>query len=118
MNTNNISILPVHIQQHELKLKLINNSQKKYAGYSIKISNEEYEKIIEIQNKMKEMKEKKNSISEQIIATLLKLRTAEKIKKEFPEAYKNLPKDSMQEASNILALPIEKILSNIDKFPE
>lgn len=67
---------------------------------------------------MKEMKEKKNSISEQIIATLLKLRTAEKIKKEFPEAYKNLPKDSMQEASNILALPIEKILSNIDKFPE
>jgi len=63
------------------------------------------------------MKLKSNSIHDQIVANLLKLRTAEKIKKEFPEAFKNLPKDSMQIADPI-TIPIERILSDINKFPE
>ena len=98
-------------------IKLNNKCPKRIGNYSTKISDENYEKIILFQNQIKEMKLKINSIHDQIVATLLKLRTAEKIKKEFPEAFKNLPKDSMQNAC-IVTLPIEKILSNINKFPE
>ena len=98
-------------------IKLNNKCPKRIGNYSVKISDENYEKIISFQNEIKGMKLKSNSIHDQIVANLLKLRTAEKIKKEFPEAFKNLPKDSMQIA-DLIAIPVERILSDINKFPE
>ena len=86
-------------------------------SYSINISKEKFEEIKSISASIDEMKEKGEQIKNQIVATLLKLRTPDKIKKEFPEAYQNLPKDVMQ-LSTVAALPITDILQNISKFPD
>lgn len=84
---------------------------------SIKIDKEVFEKVQSMKEGIKSMKDKENQIREQIIATLLRLRTSDRVKKEFPEAFKNLPKES-QTSSNIVALPIDKILTSINEFPD
>jgi hypothetical protein len=89
---------------------------KKQFNSTINLSGKDFELIQSLKAEIIAMKDKEKQISEQIVATLLKLRTAERIKKEFPDAYKNLPKDSMDE-STVLALPINKILESIEKFP-
>jgi regulator of sigma D len=89
----------------------------RYDSYSINVSNEDFEKIKSFEQDIKNMENKRRQLREQIIESLLKLRTAKRIEKEFPEAYKCLPKDVMQ-IHDIVALPFKKILTGINDFPE
>lgn len=77
---------------------------------------EEWEKLIAFENEIKQMKDKKKALEQQIISTLLRLRTYERIQKDFPEAFACLPKD-MLATKNEISLPIENILADISKFP-
>jgi hypothetical protein len=90
----------------------------KIGGTRIEISNLEMYKLMKIQDEIFLMNEKKDKIKEQIIATLLKLRTFEKIKKDFAEAFKYIPKDVVSNSNAVISLPIEKILTSINDFPE
>lgn len=86
-----------------------------HISYTIDIPRKEYDKLDSMKTEIKEMQTKLESIKSQIVATLLKLRTAQKIQKEFPEAFKFLPKDAMQ-VNDLIALPIKSILENIEKL--
>jgi hypothetical protein len=90
----------------------------KIGGTRIEISNLEMDKLMKIQDEIYSMSKKRDQIKEQIVATLLKLRTPEKIKKEFPEAFKCFPKDIINDSKAIISFPIEKILTSINDFPE
>ena len=76
----------------------------------------EWEKLLAYDKEIKEMKDKMHALIDQIVATLLKLRTPERIQKDFPEAFECLPKDALG-TKNEISLPIENIILSIEKFP-
>lgn len=84
----------------------------KYTGSSLTVSNKEYEALIGKYTEISNLRKKHRSLQEQLIETIVKLRTFERLKKEFPEAYNTIPKDNV--SSNLLpAIPIEKLLNEI-----
>jgi hypothetical protein len=85
--------------------------------YSIDVSKEDFEKIKSCRDSISEMKSKLEILHSQITETLLKLRTAIRIQKEFPEAFQYLPKDILT-ITSVAALPIKSIMENIEKFPD
>jgi len=94
-----------------------NRLPRKHNEYGIKINKVDFEKVKSLTDEINAMKNKSKQLKEQIVSSLLKLRTLERIKKDFPEAYKHFPKDAMS-SNNIIAIPIENILKSINEFPE
>lgn len=74
-----------------------------------------YELFKQRQEKLGQMESKLNTLRNQISETIFKLRTPQRIEKEFPEAFKLLP---VEQASNLPALNTKELLNSIETFPE
>ena len=75
------------------------------------------EKIVKMQIKKKKLEDELEQTSKSIISTLLSLRTFKRVKENFPEAYEYL-KEYEEEGNTAVALPINDILSTINKYKE
>lgn len=95
---------------------------KKYlpANYSynpnISISKKEMEQIDNIQIKIRKIEADRSKTESAIISTLLKLRTFKRVQMFSPEIYEFLKEHEDNKPETSLALPMEDILNNINKY--
>jgi hypothetical protein len=94
--------------------KLSSSVFKSSDGNYCTLTNEEYEKISNLNDKIKKLQEKTDILRHQIVAQLLKLRSYSKIEKEFSEAFVFLPKE--QEGKNLPVVNIKEILTSIKEL--
>jgi len=84
---------------------------------SVEVGSQITEKIYKLQLKKEKLEKEMEKTYNSIVSTLLSLRTFKKVKENFPEAYEYL-KEYEETNSTVVALPIDDILSTINKYKE
>jgi len=71
---------------------------------------------LKLSNQRSKLREKSDQIKNNIYETLVSLATYKKIKEQFPEAYKYIPTEWLSESFTTLALPIEELTKELEKY--
>lgn len=83
---------------------------------AIETPKEIYSEIVRLGNQRSKLREKSEQIKNNIYETLISLATYKKIKDKFPEAYKYIPSEWLSETFTTLALPIEELTKELQKY--
>ena len=83
---------------------------------AIETPKEIYSEILKLSNQRSKLREKSDQIKNNIYETLVSLATYKKIKEQFPEAYKYIPTEWLSESFTTLALPIEELTKELEKY--
>lgn len=75
-----------------------------------------YTKIVKLSNEKSKLIDKARNIEKNIYETLVSLNTFKKIKEQFPDAFSYIPSEWMSESFSVLAVPIEDITSELQKY--
>ena len=83
---------------------------------NVTISKKEMEQIDNIQIEIRKIESERSKTENAIISTLLKLKTFKRVQMFSPEIYEFLKEHEDNKPETSLALPMEDILSNINKY--
>jgi|ERR1035437_3393725 hypothetical protein len=75
-----------------------------------------YDKLVRLSNKRSKLKEESYKLKNDIQSTLISLATYKKIKDQFPEAFAYIPAEWLSESFTTLALPIEELIKELNKY--
>jgi len=84
-----------------------------FRGDYVLISEKQITVLVKMNEEIDKIKGKRNTLKTQVVAQLLKLRTYNKIEKEFPEAFIFLPANT---STNLPAIQIKDLLNQINEL--
>lgn len=88
----------------------------KGQGITMRIDREDYDNLIADLNSIRSLTNEKAQLQANIQSTLLGLRTAKRIKEQFPKAVPYLPDWFLSESETAIALPIDAVLSSLKYY--
>ena len=115
MEDSNCFILSNGSQIHRIILKKYLPANSSYNP-NISIGKEAMEQIDNMQIEIRKIESDRSKTENAIISTLLKLKTFKRVQMFSPEIYEFLKEHEDNKPETSLALPMEDILSNINKY--